>query len=558
MIEQGLISLAILFSFVVVGGIIARKIKQPIGIGLLLVGALIGPYALNLVKDSNFVSMAIEFGSILLLFVIGLEFVIPKLARVGFKALMIGILKIGIVFFLSFEAMVLFGYSAQIAIIFGMLLSLSSTVVIFKILEAKGLYTREEMPLLIGVLLIEDLVSVVMLTFLTKISAGGALLPIIEDIVLSISILTLAYVVMLKSAKFIVTWFVDNSSEEVFAFIALAGCTGFSLLAYFLGLSPAIGAFLAGSIVASLPHAKMFEKAIRPYTDMFTSLFFISIGTTVNLFSLKESYNLILILAGLIILTRFIAVGVISHLFASFKREQVFFSSIAMIALSEFSLLLAQSAMKFNLGVDFVSIVSVLIFLTAVLMSLTISHTKMVSSIIDTAPVEWRSAPRSISKYLKQLFEEIDIESQHTSIFKKQFFTVLSLLLGVLFLMIGAAKLHTPVLWKLLLMYAAISSLIGVALYTVYKRGKILHFTLVEILSNTDHTGSRKNSRYILNTIGIALLLFIFAVYSPIVLVGLSLPFWTNYLVYALLAYVFLKLKQVTQVIHTLHKATAF
>src|SRR3989338_2001291 len=140
MLGQELVNLAILFFFAVIGGIIANRFKQPAVIGLLIVGALIGPHAFNLVKDTEMMGSIVEFGAILLLFVIGLEFSLPKFVKVGFKAMMIGVFKIGIIYFFTYELSLIIGLSQQAATVFAVILSLSSTVAIVRILQSKGLY----------------------------------------------------------------------------------------------------------------------------------------------------------------------------------------------------------------------------------------------------------------------------------------------------------------------------------------------------------------------------------------------------------------------------------
>src|SRR3989344_7845091 len=102
MFEKELISLAVLFFCVIIGTWISSRFKQPTEIGLLLVGAIIGPNLLNLVNDQGMIELFIELGAILLLFVIGLEFILPKLLHIGSKAIVFGIMKLGIIFFISF------------------------------------------------------------------------------------------------------------------------------------------------------------------------------------------------------------------------------------------------------------------------------------------------------------------------------------------------------------------------------------------------------------------------------------------------------------------------
>jgi len=560
--EQELISLGILFFFAVVGGVIATRIKQPAVIGLLLVGSIIGPNALNFVKDLNIINMMIEFGTILLLFVIGLEFVVPKLVKIGFKAMLIGSLKIGIIFFMAYEIFLLLGIAPKLAAIFGIILSLSSTVVIIKILESKGLYHgRREMPLLIGILLIEDLIAIVVLTFLSSSQTSASAASLLENLVISITFLVIAYIITLKFISYAVQWFIRYSSDEVITFIALGICIGFSYLAHFLGLPPSIGAFLAGSIIASLEEVKLFEQAIKPFTLTFISLFFISIGTMVNLASLQSNLLLICFITIFILVSRLFSVGVISYLFANFTKEQTIFSSIAMVPVSEFSLLIAQQAGKLNLGIDIVSLTASIIFITALIMSFSINYYPKVSSILySNTSNKWIAGPESISKYIKLLFDALNTENYETSKLKKSFFRTSIYLLLALF--IAAA-------WKKLLIilseyglvgawpdYAIRSALVLVTLYLLYQvyiKAKEMYNTLVIIIANIDSHRDIKNSRYILNMSVVTLGLFVIAIFLPALIIIYTNMIWLNIIPFILLGISFIQLRRVTSAISNFH-----
>ena len=164
-----LISLGILFLCAIVGGIIASRFRQPAVFGLLLVGAVIGPSSLNLVQDLSMIRMMAEFGAILILFIIGLEFDVSKLMKLGARSILIGFLKFAIVLFFGYEATLLLGFSAKAALFVGVVLSFSSTVVIIKVLEQKDMFSRREVPLLVAVLIIEDVIAVLALTFFSGI-----------------------------------------------------------------------------------------------------------------------------------------------------------------------------------------------------------------------------------------------------------------------------------------------------------------------------------------------------------------------------------------------------
>lgn len=553
MIEKELISLAVLFLFVAVGGIISARVKQPIGIGLLLVGAIIGPNMFNLIRDQSLIELMIDFGAILLLFVIGLEFAISKLLKIGAKAIMFGLLKTGVVFFMTFETFLFLGLGVQMGIIFGIILSFSSTVVIVKILEGKGLYHREEMPLLIGVLFVEDIIAVIILTFLSKSAEVGGALGIFEQIFISMAVLTFTYIVMLKVANPIISWFLKNSGDDLSPFIALGMCAGFSYLAYALGLSPATGAFLAGSVVASCPHVNLFKYSVRPYTETFTSLFFLAMGTMVNFASLRTMLPLICVLLVLVVVSRFVAVGFMSSLITNFSKEQVIFSSIAMVAVSEFSLLIAKLSMGLGTGFDVVSLTAFLILITSVIMSFSISHYQKVSTLIEDAnvPKDWTSKPKSLSRYINLLINELDVENANTKMFKRlffnaglSFFSVLLVVVGWrrLAFLLGGSGLSFPV-------YAAHVVGIGVSaylLYVCYVNSRKMYNILVVILSNNDsfHLG---RSMRILNNLLITLALFLAAIFSPFVLAGL--PGWVNVVPFVLIGFAVVRFVKTVRVI---------
>src|SRR3989338_6537577 len=218
-----LVSLGILFLCAIVGGIIATKFKQPAVFGLLLVGAIIGPKSLNLVQDANMIRMMADFGAILILFIIGLKFDISKLMKLGVRSIVIGLLKFAIVLFFGYEVTLLLGFSSKVALFVGVILSFSSTVVVVKVLEQKHMFSRSEVPLLIAILLIEDVIAVFALTFFSSVKNSGAgIMSTLEHIFFAMAILIVAYLITLKLLKSVVNAIMKNSSDEsVLTFLSL-------------------------------------------------------------------------------------------------------------------------------------------------------------------------------------------------------------------------------------------------------------------------------------------------------------------------------------------------
>ena len=531
-----LISLGILFLCAIIGGIIAARFRQPAVFGLLLVGAIIGPNLLNLVQDANMIRMMADFGAILILFIIGLEFDVSKLMKLGARSILIGLLKFAIVLFFGYETTLLLGFSAKVALFIGVILSFSSTVVVVKVLEQKEMFSRKEVPLLIAVLIIEDIIAVFALTFFSAIKDSGAsIMSTFEHIIFSIAILIFAYMLMMKILKYGVNIILKNSSDEsVLTFLSLGIGALFSYFAFYLGLTPSAGAFLAGSLIASLPNAREYGRAIHPYALIFTSIFFISMGTLVDFKSAESNIALIAALIITILISRFIAIGFLTFLLANFKNEQPFFSSIAMISVGEFSLLVAKESQKFGLGIDLVTITASIIFITAILMSIAINYSENLhKSLNSRAPLKSRLKLERLSDYMRRFFDQVEIENFFTKKLRAESKIALMLFILTLFTFFVLRRIsliikfnyHAFVLYAFYILSAA---LILYLLNLIYNKTKAIHNTLSVILTNVDHSRNLKKCAKIINNLLLALLVFFSAMLFPFAMFALNLNTWTN------------------------------
>jgi len=524
LIEKELSTLVLLFVFGIIGGIIAARFKQPVVLGLLLVGTLIGPYALNLVNDPEMINMMIDFGAILLLFIVGLEFSVKKLVGMGAKVLIVGAFKMGAMFFIGFMASVLFGLGVTTGLFIGIIFSFTSTVVVVKILEQKDMIKRPEVPVLLGVLIIEDIVAVAALTLLSGASGsnGGSALLIIEKLIISITIMIVAYIVVSKFADKLLSTISKDATEEMITFISLALCAGFAYLAYVLGISPSAGAFLAGSIISSVRDSKTFGHAVLPQTMLFSSLFFIAIGTLIDFRAIIENAGLILFLLGVLIIARFMSVGMSTYLFANMSKSQPLFSSIAMISVGEFSLLIAKEAGAFNVTIDLVTITAILIFMSAVIMSLSIkSSERLYTSFEKERPRRFKRKMNAMRNYITGFLGQLDNENSYTNRFKKYMMKTSGFLLLAIFIIIGAHKI-TSLLIKLniitIVVAGVLISLSFVAffvMYLVYINGKEAYKLSVSITSYIDRSMSVKRADKTLKNMSLGLIVVLIGLASP-------------------------------------------
>jgi len=531
-----LISLGVLFLCAIIGGIIAARFKQPAVFGLLLVGAIIGPNSLNLVQDGNMVRMMADFGAILLLFIIGLEFDVSKLMKLGARSVLVGLLKFAIVLFMGYETTLLLGFSAKVALFIGVILSFSSTVVVVKVLEQKEMFSRKEVPLLIAVLIIEDIIAVFALTFFSVIGdTRNSILPTLEHIAFSIGILIFAYFVMMKVLKYLVHIILKNNSDEsVLTFLSLGIGALFSYFAFYLGLTPSAGAFLAGSLIASLPNAKDYGRAIHPYALIFTSIFFISMGTLVDFKAVESNIVLIGALMLTVFISRFIAIGFLTFLLANFRNEQPFFSSIAMISVGEFSLLVAKESDKFGIGVDLVTITASIIFISAVIMSIGINHSESLHNAIDSKiPLKTRLKLARISNYMRKFFDQMEIENFFTNKLRSESkiaFMLAILSVFVFFVLRKIAlvvKLNLPPFGTYSFYFLSVTLIIYL-LILIYKRLKAVHNTLAIILTHVDSSRNLKKCTRVLNNLLVTLLLLFSAMLFPFIMFMLNLDPWMN------------------------------
>ena len=370
------IELGLILLFSILGGVLAVRFKQPSVIGLILIGAIVGPYNLGLIRDTSLINDSIEIGAILLLFTVGIEFSLQRLLNLGLRVLFVAATKLGLVFVVTYYVSLLLGFGIVASIYLGVILSITSTVIFIKILDQKGMSKREELPLLIAVLIIEDIFGVFALTFFSSLNTQVDLRPfnLFIRLLASLLVLLIAYVVLQRIMKPVVKWLVKYSTEDTITFTSIGLCGGMSYLAYMLNISPSVGAFLAGNIVASLPNSKVFDKAIHPFILTFTSLFFFSIGTIVNFSAIMGSIYVILALFIVSIMAKFISIGFSAYTVGNFSGKSAVFAGIAMVSVGEFSLLIAKEASSLGLEIDLVSITASIIFLSSVVMSILINY----------------------------------------------------------------------------------------------------------------------------------------------------------------------------------------
>ena len=287
---------------------ITHKLKQSMVVGYLLAGMIIGPYTppFSLIKNVETINVFAELGIIVLLFVIGIEFPIAKLRQIGRISMIVGLTEsIGTMLITFFVAQNL-GFTVFDSMFLALAMSITSTVVTIKILEEMGKIKERSSILILGVLIVEDIIAVTTLAILQSIAAASGT----DDIsIISISISIAIAIVFIGTILILGSRFLPNlidrigkTNDYALLLIVILGLAfGLSFIANILGLSVVIGAFLAGVLVAESKSATVAKVITIPLRDIFSALFFISIGALVNI----SVIPMFIIPAMILILTAF-------------------------------------------------------------------------------------------------------------------------------------------------------------------------------------------------------------------------------------------------------------
>ena len=269
--------------------VLTHKYKQSMVIGYLIAGMIIGPFTppFTLIHEIETVNIFAELGIIMLLFVIGIEFPIAKLKQIGKISIIVGLTEsIGTMVITFFVAQRL-GFTTFDSMFLGLAMSITSTVVTIKVLEELGKIKERSSILILGVLIVEDIVAVSVLAILQSIAVAAdteeiAIIPI--SISIAIAVVFIGSILVLGS-KFLPNLIdkIGKTNDYALLLIVILGLAfGLSFIANILGLSVVIGAFLAGVLVAESRSATVAKVITIPLRDVFSALFFVSIGALVN------------------------------------------------------------------------------------------------------------------------------------------------------------------------------------------------------------------------------------------------------------------------------------
>ncbi|MCX8197778.1 MAG: cation:proton antiporter [Candidatus Micrarchaeota archaeon] len=352
-------AVGISITVIMLSAIIFDRLKLPNILGALVAGMLVGPYSplashsffgidfrSIIIAEPALVEVFAVLGAALILFGIGLEFSIIKIAQLGVFTFFAGIVKIGIAYAAGYALLSFFGLPPQSSALVALALSFSSTPIMIKLLEASGKIRRAEIPFIISISVIEDLLAVFFLGLIAKpafqISEYGFILSLIRVFLTFI----FTYLVLFRLVRYLLSAVSHSDELLLLSTVSLVLVIGY--ISEGIGLSFSVGAFLAGSILAGSPESKRIEEKIKPFNSLFSAFFFFSIGLFVSFSAVMSNIMLLSLFIIIGFAVRFIASGASAY-FVGFPGRGACFCAAVFLPISELSLLLMSQGVASGL-----------------------------------------------------------------------------------------------------------------------------------------------------------------------------------------------------------------
>lgn len=333
-----------------------KKIKQPLVLGYILAGLLVGPHIkfFPTVTDNESIHIWAEIGVIFLLFSLGLEFSFKKLVKVGGSASITAIVEVVFMLAIGFVAGKLMGWGTMDSIFLGGILSVSSTTIIIRAFEELGVKHKKFAGLVFGVLIVEDLVAILLLVLLSTLAVSQQFAG--TEMVFSILKLCFFLVLWFIGGIFIVPSFLKATrklmNDETMLVVSIALCLLMVMLAVQVGFSPALGAFIMGSILAETTQAEKIEHLTKSVKDLFAAIFFVSVGMLIDPGILVDYAMPILIITVATVTGKFLSSGLGALLSGQPLKTSVQ-TGLSLAQIGEFSFIIATLGLTLKVTSDF-------------------------------------------------------------------------------------------------------------------------------------------------------------------------------------------------------------
>lgn len=354
--------LALILVTAAITTILFRKIKQPLVLGYIIAGLLVGP---NLsvtptVVDTTNVKTLAEIGVIFLLFSLGLEFSFKKLMRVGGSASVTAFVEIIFICSTGYLTGQLMGWSVMDSLFLGGMLASSSTTIIIKAFDELGVKTKQYARVVFGVLVVEDIVVILLMVLLSTVAVtkqfeGTEMLFTVGRLLFFLILWFIAGIfllpTLLKKAK-------ELLDDETLLILAIGLCLGMVVIATQVGFSAELGAFIMGSILAETTKAEKVEHLIKPVKDLFGAVFFVSVGMLIDPETIIEYRWPVIWVTLLVLFGKFFSTT-IGALLSGQPLKQSVQVGMSMAQIGEFAFIVASLGLSLGVTSDFLFPVAV-------------------------------------------------------------------------------------------------------------------------------------------------------------------------------------------------------
>ncbi|GAB3315172.1 cation:proton antiporter [Larkinella ripae] len=351
-----IVDLAIILGAAAITTLLFKWLKQPLVLGYILAGVLVGPkFSLfPTISDPDTIKIWADIGVIVLLFSLGLEFNIKKLVKVGGTASMTGVYEIAAMILLGYLTGMCLGWSTMDSIFLGGIVAISSTTIIIRAFEELGVKTQQFAGIVFGILVIEDIVAVLLLVLLSTLAVSKQFFS--AEMVVAIMKLAFFLVIWFLGGIFLVPSLLRSSqkfiTDETLLIISLALCLVMVVVATSVGFSPALGAFIMGSILAGTVYAERIEHLLTSIKDLFGAVFFVSVGMLINPAMLVEYAGPIALITGVVIIGKAVNVT-LGALVVGQPLKQSLQTGMSLAQIGEFSFIIATLGLNLKVTSGF-------------------------------------------------------------------------------------------------------------------------------------------------------------------------------------------------------------
>jgi CPA2 family monovalent cation:H+ antiporter-2 len=342
--------------------LLCHRFKQPVVLGYILAGVIIGPYTppFQLINDKETIDILAELGIIFLLFTLGLEFTLKKLASVGWTALFGALAEIALMMWAGYSIAMYDGWGVMNGIFLGAMLSVSSTTIIIKVLNDLKMKHERFAQLIFGILIFDDILAIGMIALLSSIAitgevGTGAVLGTLGKLSLfMVAALVLGILIVPRLLNYVSRY----KNDEMMLITVLALCFGFCLIVIKLDYSVALGAFVIGAIMAESRHILAIERLIEPVRNMFSAIFFVAIGLLFDPRVLLDYAGPIALITAVVVFGKLFACGAAAFIAGNSGRTSMRVG-MGLSQIGEFSFIIAALGQSLKVTGEFLYPVAV-------------------------------------------------------------------------------------------------------------------------------------------------------------------------------------------------------